>query len=494
MVRAPSTSARCSIYAAIGLMLVFVWSSLSDHMFGLHEALPQSLSINPRAFFLLGILALCIAFSAMPSRLRAKNAILEILLPFVGSVGTACIAIASSQSLFPASALCVVGLIAVGVGYCWFVVRYGLLLASTPQSVSRIVYCLAAALIMEPLVRVTLESSFNQTVRVCIAVMMPLISIALLHRVRQITSKESEQASTPSPISASVGQETIRKRFILLFSTALLLATVRTISPVGTWDAPFDPVPMTSSIELVCLYAACVALFAHFALVNMEGKSTFAQFQPAFLVIVLTLLVSLILPYAQGPQSAVLYTFMCLDDSFAHMLFWASIAHMVGRMPMPPYRIAGLAAGVYAIGSIVWLVIIGNSEMPQTLTIIVAIATLYILTLITSTTNDIQRDTRLEHEQTPSIESAEANDTAILADRISASIEERCLELSREFGLSPRETEVMTLLAQGRTRLYIQEKLVLAENTVKTHIAHIYRKLGVSNRQDLLDLVFGKKK
>ena len=50
----------------------------------------------------------------------------------------------------------------------------------------------------------------------------------------------------------------------------------------------------------------------------------------------------------------------------------------------------------------------------------------------------------------------------------------------------------MTLLAQGRTRLYIQEELVLSENTVKTHIAHVYRKLGVNNRQDLLDLVFGK--
>ena len=47
------------------------------------------------------------------------------------------------------------------------------------------------------------------------------------------------------------------------------------------------------------------------------------------------------------------------------------------------------------------------------------------------------------------------------------------------------------LLAQGRTRALIQEELVLAENTVKTHIAHIYAKLDVNNRQDMMDLVLG---
>ena len=32
---------------------------------------------------------------------------------------------------------------------------------------------------------------------------------------------------------------------------------------------------------------------------------------------------------------------------------------------------------------------------------------------------------------------------------------------------------------------------MLAENTVKTHIAHIYAKLGIGNRQEMMDLVLG---
>lgn len=53
-------------------------------------------------------------------------------------------------------------------------------------------------------------------------------------------------------------------------------------------------------------------------------------------------------------------------------------------------------------------------------------------------------------------------------------------------GLSPRETEVFMLLAQGRTRAYISEVLCVAEGTVKTHVSHIYEKAGVSSKQELL--------
>ena len=33
--------------------------------------------------------------------------------------------------------------------------------------------------------------------------------------------------------------------------------------------------------------------------------------------------------------------------------------------------------------------------------------------------------------------------------------------------------------------------LVLSEGTVKTHVAHIFAKMGVNSNQDLLDIVYG---
>jgi DNA-binding NarL/FixJ family response regulator len=62
------------------------------------------------------------------------------------------------------------------------------------------------------------------------------------------------------------------------------------------------------------------------------------------------------------------------------------------------------------------------------------------------------------------------------------------LALASSCNLSPRETDVFLLLAQGRSRTYIQSELYLAGGTVKTHTTRIYRKLGVQNRQELITL------
>lgn len=48
--------------------------------------------------------------------------------------------------------------------------------------------------------------------------------------------------------------------------------------------------------------------------------------------------------------------------------------------------------------------------------------------------------------------------------------------------LSHRETEILTLLATGATNREMAKRLFISESTVKTHLVHIYSKLGVDNR------------
>ena len=48
--------------------------------------------------------------------------------------------------------------------------------------------------------------------------------------------------------------------------------------------------------------------------------------------------------------------------------------------------------------------------------------------------------------------------------------------------LSPRETEVLTLVAQGLSNPAIATRLFVGEATVKTHLLHVFDKLGVSDR------------
>lgn len=48
--------------------------------------------------------------------------------------------------------------------------------------------------------------------------------------------------------------------------------------------------------------------------------------------------------------------------------------------------------------------------------------------------------------------------------------------------LTPREQEVLRLMALDYDDRYIADTLTLTEGTVKLHIAHIYEKLGVHHR------------
>lgn len=54
-------------------------------------------------------------------------------------------------------------------------------------------------------------------------------------------------------------------------------------------------------------------------------------------------------------------------------------------------------------------------------------------------------------------------------------------------GISPRELIVLKELAAGRSNKEIARRLEVSPNTVKTHVAHVYEKLGAERRTDAVN-------
>ena len=63
--------------------------------------------------------------------------------------------------------------------------------------------------------------------------------------------------------------------------------------------------------------------------------------------------------------------------------------------------------------------------------------------------------------------------------------------MARDFKLTPREEEVFEQLVQRKHNHEIASELFISEQTVKTHVRNLYRKLGIHSRDELYALFDG---
>ena len=57
-----------------------------------------------------------------------------------------------------------------------------------------------------------------------------------------------------------------------------------------------------------------------------------------------------------------------------------------------------------------------------------------------------------------------------------------------DLGITPRELDILVLIAQGMSNREIAEKLFVSENTVKTHSTRVFSKLGARRRTQAVQL------
>lgn len=449
-------------------------------------------TVNARTFWLVGILAVSVVLVAFPRQISRRDRSLSYVMPVLSAAGTAGFALSFHQDFFDPTVLAAAGIAVAGLGYFWFVSRFVMLL-SREEGFAVAVWCIVAAFPLRQLASLALDGVFDPVQQVSVAIALPFLSAGFLYAARVAARRgegraegepaAAEPATTPTARHAQEARDLV----IVLVIVGVLLAMVRVFGPSGAWgDSNTTYFDSLGRVPAIALLTVLLAAFAWIALLLMRKQPASLRFQPPILVVIGGLFVVVVRSQLGGEPSALLDSVVQANDPFAHLLFWSAVAAALGALEMPANRVVGLPGLVYAATSIVWVVFLRGSAVVETAVILVVVALVmnrsWLAALVRS------RDAEGQGEPSAPEEPADA------ASRLAQSIAERCDEVAREHALSPRETEVFRLLAQGRTCPFIQEELVLAESTVKTHMSHIYAKLEVGGRQEMMDLLFAEER
>lgn len=166
---------------------------------------------------------------------------------------------------------------------------------------------------------------------------------------------------------------------------------------------------------------------------------------------------------------------MFLLYSFAATLTVATLCAIAHASEFSSDFIYSIALVLFAAASLVGL---SCSEIlsEETISVVVtAVTTLYAAVMLVARSVRQGGDSR--------------NDEDGLEDGGSNQIGERCAELARVYSLTDREHEIFELVARGYASAELSETLFISPNTVRTHIHNMYRKLGVTSREELSRLV-----
>jgi DNA-binding CsgD family transcriptional regulator len=202
-----------------------------------------------------------------------------------------------------------------------------------------------------------------------------------------------------------------------------------------------------------------------------------------------------ILPYPFfAPEGKIVCTSVLLFSLAVNTLILIDAIAETSRLrKVSPYWIVGKEGALFLLGmltgqSVFWFLLIGDfSASFAVVACVVAVIIFVLMQIFIENQTYPFFDEKLPEKSlagNPAFEQTEPFSTK------GGSLWKKKIEVVvREKKLSPRQKEVMKLLAKGRDAKYIMNHFVISRATAKTHIYNLYRKLGVHSRQELLSLI-----
>lgn len=172
--------------------------------------------------------------------------------------------------------------------------------------------------------------------------------------------------------------------------------------------------------------------------------------------------------------------FTCLDC--LTYVVYAQLSRVTGFSPAAAFAVGHCAEALSIPAG--WLALglvrdIGSMEQGElVMTVVVAIVLIVVSGLVVIDRDMLSRDDR---DASPGTMSPIRTTAALFARQCEVAIV--------KYELTDREEQILLFTTRGRSVPFIASRMGLSTSTVKTHTRHIYEKMGVSGRQEMLDLI-----
>jgi DNA-binding CsgD family transcriptional regulator len=179
-----------------------------------------------------------------------------------------------------------------------------------------------------------------------------------------------------------------------------------------------------------------------------------------------------------GFESFITYLVFYLGYTLLSLITWSNLARISFGSHVPPLLIYGFGWGALYLGlylgeffGVKYGELFGFGSIEAFMPLSVMVSFTIVLTFIFGLHNESR---------------------TVAANKIgskSGTFKQRCDAISQSYKLSTRESEILAYIAQGRSSKKIQDALSLSKNTVNSYISHLYAKLGVHSKEDVIELV-----
>lgn len=444
--------------AVLGLTLTGLWTNIIGYSYlpGSGTALfdDRGLGIS----YALGTLACGLLF-LLARGLRFSKSLLATIA-VVGVLGTLL-----SVGRFPAGieTAALGAPLLIGFAHLWFS-GYLYLLLARHLNVSTAVAAIAGALMLEIVFTPLASVEVYASVQVGLSLASPLAIAAVIGMLQGSSVQSGHRPDDSLHEKQKPSTESLPSSMVVtqIVVAAAAVVVMQSMTAPGLWGEGFGPDTAIPYDGPTMVLGLTLFAGAAFLLVRTAGIGDEAYRHITAFVILISGLFFIAISDSLGLGDSVLRQSVTIaTEGFSHLLLWNLVIETLSDSRDSLFLV-GVVGVSHAVLSGLWMVAIRPlGELGMTI-LLAALYTLFMLVSI------------------------------MVRSRGSASVglgttdrDERIELLGSQHGLSSREQEVLALLLQGKSRTQIAEALFISENTVKTHTAHVYKKLGVASKSEL---------